>query len=318
MEEKILEFENHFDLHGARFIDSSGTSCVTDFGFRIVKGKANTYLGTGMRNIARHDKFMLEIANIKTPRGRVPLFELDIVDYEIRNSSARSVGVVSYDSNRLCFAIKDIATSKLHPIFEARIIDVLGNIYDNPELLSMNPEETYRKLGKNTQNLQTKNTPKATEKATSSENLIRGNGNDNSGMANLRNTGLVDIYYGVQDTANSTPGWGYVLRSGVKSKEDNGIFKKAGNYAYYEVAALAIALSNIKKAQKIRIHSSNDVIPKLLQSGLIYRFAESGFTDKYGKPLKSKPALARLKSELDRLDAPYEVLLMEKRIRIIS
>ena len=318
MEEKILEFENRFDLHGARFIDSSGTSCVTDFGFRIVKGKANTYLGTGMRNMARHDKFMLEIANIKTPRGRVPLFELDIVDYEIRNSSARSVGVVSYDSDKFCFAIKDIATSKMHPIFEARIIDVLGNIYDNPELLPLSPEETCRRLEKNTQNLQTKNTPKAAEKATSSENLIRGNGNGNFGSSKPRSNGLVDIYYGVQDTANSTPGWGYVLRSGVKSKEDNGIFKKAGNYAYYEVAALAIALSNIKKAQKIRIHSSNDVIPKLLQSGLIYKFAESGFTDKYGKPLKSKPALARLKSELDRLDAPYEVLLMEKRIRIIS
>ena len=304
MKDKILEFENRFDLHGARFIDSTGTSCVTDFGFRIVKGKANTYLGTGMRNMARHDKFMLEITNIETSRGNIPLFELDIVDYVVKNSSARSVGVVSYDSNRLCFAIKDIATSKLHPIFETRIIDILRNIYDNPEFLSLSPEETYQERGKSVQNLQTKNTPKAAEKATSSENLIRGNGSGNSGMAKSRSNGLVDIYYGVQDNANSTPGWGYVLRSGVKSKEDNGIFKKAGNYAYYEVAALAIALSNIKKAQKIRIHSSNDVIPKLLQGGLIYRFAESGFTDKYGKPLKSKPALARLKSELDRLGAP--------------
>ncbi len=313
MDEKILEFEKRFDILGARFIDAGGSSCVTDFGFRIVKGKANTYLGTGMRNMARHDKFMLEIANIKTPRGQVPLFELDIVDYEIRNSSTRSIGVVSYDSDKLCFAIRDVATGELHPIFESRIIDTLGNIYDSPELLSMSPEETYRNPGKNAQNLQTKNTPKAADRATSEQNLIRGNGSGNLGMTKPRNTGLVDIYYGVQDTANSTPGWGYILRSGVKSKEDNGIFRKAGNYAYYEVAALAIALSNIKKAQKIRIHSSNDVIPKLLQSGLLYKFSESGFTDKYGKPLKSKPALARLKSELDRLGAPYEVLLMEKR-----
>ena len=144
--------------------------------------------------------------------------------------------------------------------FENRF-DLLGNIYESPELLSMEPEEIYRKLGKSVQNLQTKNTPKAAEKATSSENLIRGNGSGNFGSSNLRNTGLVDIYYGVQDTANSTPGWGYVLRSGVKSKKDNGIFKKAGNYAYYEVAALA-----------------------------------------------------RLKSELDRLGAPYEVLLMERQV----
>ena len=264
--------------------------------------------------MARHDKFMLEITSIETSRGQVPLFELDIVDYVVKNSSARSVGVVSYDSDRLCFAIKDVATSKMHPIFGVRIIDVLGNIYDNPELLSMSHEETYRNLGKNTQKLQTKNASEVADRAVSSENLIRGNGSENFGSSKPRNTGLVDIYYGVQDTANSTPGWGYVLRSGVKSKEDNGIFKKAGNYAYYEVAALAIALSNIKKAQKIRIHSSNDVIPKLLQSGLIYRFAESGFTDKYGKPLRSKPALARLKSELDRIGAPYEVLLMERRV----
>lgn len=101
--------------------------------------------------------------------------------------------------------------------FENRF-DILGNIYESPELLSMEPEETYRKLGKSVQNLQTKNTPKAANHADSAQNLIRGNGNGNFGSSNLRNTGLVDIYY--------------------------------------EVAALAIALSNIKKAQKIRIHSS--------------------------------------------------------------
>ena len=312
MEEKILEFENRFDLLGARFIDSSGTSCVTDFGFRIVKSKANTYLGTGMRNMARHDKFMLEIANFETSRGQVPLFELDVVGYEIRKSSARNVGVVCYDSDMLCFAVKDITTCEMFPIFEVNILNILGNIYDNPELLLQSSGNDSKKVSQKPQNSQKNIGSEALEQADFAQNCPRVDVCGNS----TKGTGLVDIYYGVQDTANSTPGWGYVLRSGVKSKEDNGIFKKAGNYAYYEVAALAIALSNIKKAQKIRIHSSNDVIPKLLQSGLIYRFAESGFTDKYGKPLKSKPALARLKSELDRLGAPYEVLLMEKKIRL--
>ena len=312
MEEKFLEFENRFNLLGARFLDSSGTSCVTDFGFRIVKGKANIYLATGMRNMARHDKFMLEITSIETSRGNIPLFELDIVYYVVKNSSARSVGVVCYDSDMLCFAVKDITTCEMFPIFEVNILNILGNIYDNPELLSASSGNDSKKTGLKPQNFEKNIGSEALKQADFAQNCPRVDVCGNS----TKSTGLVDIYYGVHDTANSTPGWGYVLRSGVKSKEDNGIFKKAGNYAYYEVAALAIALSNIKKAQKIRIHSSNDVIPKLLQSGLIYRFAESGFTDKYGKPLKSKPALARLKSELDRLGAPYEVLLMEKKIRL--
>ena len=314
MEEKIIEFENRFELLGARFIDSSGASCVTDFGFRIVKGKANTYLGTGMRNIARHDKFMLEITSIETSRGHIPLFELDIVDYVVKNSSARNVGVVCYDSDMLCFAVKDVTTCEMFPIFEINILNILGNIYDNPELLSRNSGNDSKKASQKCQNSQKNIGSEALKQADFAQNCPRVDVCSNSTIEKRKNTGLVDIYYGVQDNANSTPGWGYILRSGVKSKEDNGIFKKVGNYAYYEVAALAIALSNIKKAQKIRIHSSNDVIPKLLQSGLIDRFAESGFTDKYGKPLKSKPALARLKSELDRLDAPYEVLLMERRV----
>lgn len=63
------------------------------------------------------------------------IFEGDIVDFPDRSDS-ESYGVVKYDTNETEFAIVyDSIYTGLGRQYHSRDIEVIGNIYDNPELL---------------------------------------------------------------------------------------------------------------------------------------------------------------------------------------
>ena len=65
------------------------------------------------------------------------IFEGDIVSFTMRFGKryTKSIGVVEFDKSELCFRVRNNIGGHYITIFHARYLEVIGDIYQNPELL---------------------------------------------------------------------------------------------------------------------------------------------------------------------------------------
>ena len=67
------------------------------------------------------------------------IFEVDIVriSMSIGKRTTTSIGAVEFDKIEVCFKIRNELGSHYVTMFHARYFEVIGNIYENPELVEV-------------------------------------------------------------------------------------------------------------------------------------------------------------------------------------
>jgi uncharacterized phage protein (TIGR01671 family) len=114
-------------VYGLPKYDDSGAICY----FEFVKEWARIY-GIIPETIC-------EYTNKKDKNG-VKVFEHDVIQYKNQNTGNVYKGVVVYDDDRGQYFIQDIEVDYLCNISKVKYWEVIGNKFDNPELLEVQDE----------------------------------------------------------------------------------------------------------------------------------------------------------------------------------
>lgn len=195
---------------------------------------------------------MKKITSISIKGQNRPVYESDIVDYisVSDDTSERCVGVIVYDKEKFLFGIQSVDDSTITPLFQAKILNILGNLYDHPEYLGWTLETIYRKKGIDMPELPEEHTKASGSKA---ESAYLKNFDILTGKMTESEDG-VDLYIGTL-TCEDRAFWAYSVESDGHITELSGRFLEKDSETYCESMAVLIALSHIKKPDRmIRIH----------------------------------------------------------------
>lgn len=338
MKKKTMDFEDRFELAGARFLTRDGNTCYSTYGYKLVKGQRDSYMtGTKERNATKYSNYMLQVTSIWTENGVRDVVTQDVVDYRLKESNERRAGVIVYDKEQFLFAVQDTMTSEMHPLYTCKLVDVLGCMYEHEEFLSMQLPAIYKKLGrpmpteekkedqedKNEQDIEyayvdepipgltdaTDNT--ATGKIVEPSQAAPKDAEKPKASDLPPTPPAVDylhVYAKVLPKANGLPEWVFELSYKGKKGQKKGQFHKQGTSAYYEVAALAIALSQINGRRTLCLHVESTILFNLLEGKDLEAWANNNWQKPNGIPVKNAAALQALKTELDRVAISYQVI----------
>lgn len=253
MNRKVKDFEDRFEISGIRANIPGRKTYCTNSGYRLMfpKGNEKSYFSfASPKSIAKAD-YMLKVATIRQPRdgSLLEVYEQDIVDYRKEDGLSRALGVVIYDKEKFMIAIKDVKTYETIPFYQVKIFNVLGSIYDIPEVIEMDLESAYEHL----------------EMTYIKEKPVSESAEHKSaaGTDSIPHPPVTDVYVDVFSLGKKTY-WSYRICQGTCEKKDAKPFKTPGiKSGDQHISAAIIALSNITGPCDIRLHTHSEILYKL-------------------------------------------------------
>jgi len=302
MKDKTMDFEDRFTITGVRALGPDQSTYRIDTGYRLMfpKDGSRSYFSFFTSKSDIKADYMLKITSIRQlGTGKVlDVFEQDIIDYRKSSDKDRSAGVVIFDKEKLMVAIQDTKTYEIIPFYEAKVFNVLGNIYDNPDFLSKKLEAIYAAL--KMPYIKEEHIQEALP-TLPAEHSYAALDEPVPGLEVVPARPAVDIYVDVKISAKAAS-WSYVLRQGKNEKADSRPFKTLGkDKGYYLAAAALIALSNIKKPCDIRLHTGSEALHKLLSGNYLSCLEQAGWRKADGSLVSSPEVLRDLKKMVDSI-----------------
>ena len=100
------------------------------------KVKIRHLRGTTHMTVPLDDVELMQSTGLVDKHGQ-EIWEGDIVIFTMRfgKRSTKSIGVVTFDKNELCFRVRNNIGGHYITFLHSRYLEVIGNIYENPELL---------------------------------------------------------------------------------------------------------------------------------------------------------------------------------------
>lgn len=174
------------------------------------------------------------------PKG---LFASDIVT----SSEPEGTGVVEYDASLAAWAVSYHKGKKKVPLYLCKNVRVIGNIYENPELLDAKDSSSLIPLQKDTET-----------KLPSTTNIVH--------------------LYAESYVAGGRGAYAAILIRNEKIKKKISLFKKANiSEMYGKIAAIITALNLLNDPAQVLIHTDDKVITEPILSNALEKWNENNW-----------------------------------------
>lgn len=237
-------------------------------------------------------------------------YERDILAYTTESTMGK--GVVQYCPSKMAWAIYDKEKDEYVLLCNCKRLKVLGNVYQNKELLNVKTAETPKTKPADQKKpvayeKPTANAKPVTKENAPAQNVPKNNTNTKKKEPSFKETealantlGTAHVYCGYS-VVNGTPTWKYKLVTAGKSVSDTKAFKNKGDNLHYMIGCVVIALSKLKKPANIILHTPYEVINSMINAKTLDEWERNGWRKADGSAPTHVEDLQNLHSVLSKL-----------------
>lgn len=222
--------------------------------------------------------------------GPIPaVYSGDIVQY-LAGGTRLGCGVVCYSTTKHMWVIENITDGFVSPLFECNVEKIMGNIWEDSDLLDKKEDELLTEPPKKKYAALNEPIPGINDEQTLSKK--------NAALARAEKTieGLstVSVYCDFKQYQNGAVAWSYLLENNHRKKADSKLFNNTDKAPfYYAVCSLIIALAKINSPRTINLYTERKAILDMINSNSLAKLEKNGW--------KTSPTLAPFISELQIL-----------------
>ena len=222
--------------------------------------------------------------------GSIPaVYSGDIVQYHTEGNRL-CCGVVCYSAEKYMWVIENIPDGLICPLFECKVEKILGNVWEDSDLLDKKEEELLAEPLKRKYAALDEPIPGINDEQT----LAKKNAALARAEKTLESLSTVSVYCDFKQYQNGTVAWSYLLENNHSKKSDSKLFNITGKAPfYYAIGSLIIALDKITSPRTINLYTERKAILDMINSNSLAKLEENGW--------KTSSALAPFVSELQIL-----------------